>query len=140
MALVKYNKANVYKCCDVLLIPGVNEIEDGNLVAVLDHPLFQHRIDNGIIEIIDGPKRAEKDSEGQKPQEAPKRKRGRPPKNKSSGDDKLIQLMPKIYDVKLLKKYISSSQNAAVVAAAEKQLEVMENVPVNEEKDGITVE
>ena len=42
MALVKYNGKNVYYCnFTSRLMPGINEIPEGELKALLLHPLFQ---------------------------------------------------------------------------------------------------
>lgn len=48
--------------------------------------------------------------------------------------------MPHVYDVKLLKKYISESEDSAIVEAAKKQLKRIEEVEVKEEVEvGITI-
>lgn len=120
MALVKYNAKNVYSCLDVRLLPGVNEVEDTLLKRVLNEPLFKYRVDKGIIQIVEPPK-----SKG---------------KNKKNDDKQLVSLMPEVYDVKLLKKYIAESEDKEVVKAAKKQLSKIEEVEVNEEVEvGVTI-
>lgn len=110
MVLVKYNAKNVYYCGALRLIPGVNEVAELSLIAVQSHPLFKHRVDSGIIEILDEVKGKKKNNEAM-----------------------LVRLMPEVYDVKLLKKYMKSG-NASVACSAKKQFERIESVEVNEEK------
>ena len=118
MAIVKYNAKNVYTCLEVRLIPGVNMIEDKLLKLVLDHPLFIHRIEEGIIEIIE-------QSQGKSKKEDPKQ---------------LSKLMPEIYDVKLLRKYIATSEDETLIKAAKKQLKKIEDVELNKEVEvGISI-
>lgn len=110
MVLVKYNAKNVYYCGALRLIPGVNEVAELSLISVQSHPLFKHRVDNGTIEILDKPKG-----------------------KKKNNDAILIKLMPEVYDVKLLKKYMES-ENVNIASSAKKQFERIESVEVNEEK------
>lgn len=120
MALVKYNAKNVYSCLDVRLLPGVNEVGDALLKRVLDEPLFKWRVDEGIIEIIEKPKG----------------------KAKGSDNKQLIKLMPEVYDVKLLKRYIEESEDKEVVKVAKKQLKRIENVETvktDEVEVGVTI-
>lgn len=116
MALVKYNAKNVYTCCNVRLLPGVNIINDVDLQQASLVPLFKWRVDNSIIEIID-----EKKS-----------------KNKNASKKKIIEHVDSIYDVKLLKSYIEQSDDKKLAKAAKEQLEKIEAEPVKE-KDGVTV-
>jgi len=118
MTLVKYNAKNVYSCSGVRLIPGVNQIEDGLLKSALDHPLFMFRVETGLIEIIEN-------KNGESKKQDPKQ---------------LAKLMPEIYDVKLLRKYIASSDDKEVVKKAKKQLKKIEDVEVNKEVEvGVTI-
>lgn len=65
MALVKHNGKNVYYCnFTSRLMPGINEIPEGELKALLLHPLFQHRVEEGIIVII--PESSDKEADGKK--------------------------------------------------------------------------
>lgn len=111
MAFVKYNAKNVYYCGAIRLLPGLNEVACSSLKKVQSHPLFKHRVENGIIEILE-------------------EKKGK----KSDNDEMLIKLMPEVYDVKLLKKYMDS-KNVCLAKAAKKQFERIENVEVEEEKE-----
>jgi len=118
MALVKYNAKNVYSCLSVRLLPGVNQVEDSLLERVLLEPLFKHRVDEGIIEII--PEMQDT-------------------KDDKKSDKQIVSLMKDIYDVKLLKKYIDSD-NKDVQKAAKKQLKKIEDVPVKQEEEvGVTI-
>jgi hypothetical protein len=77
-----------------------------------------HRVEIGKIEIIEHGK----------------------PKSKKDEKKQLVKLMPEIYDVKLLRKYIASSDDKDVVDSAKKQLKKIENVEVKEEVEvGITI-
>lgn len=125
MALVKYNAKNVYSCLSVRLIPGVNEVEDSLLLRVLNEPLFKYRVDKGIIELLDKPKSSAKESKKEV---------------KESEEKHLVSLIPDVYDVKLLKKYIEESKDNSVVKAAKKQLNKIESVEVKEEVEvGVTI-
>ena len=65
MALVRYNGKNVYYCnFTSRLMPGINEIPEGELKALLLHPLFQWRVEEGIVVII--PESPEKEADGKK--------------------------------------------------------------------------
>jgi len=112
MVLVKYNAKNVYTCSNVRLIPGVNQVEDGLLKSALTHPLFLRRVESGIIEII------EQKNQGNAKKEDPKQ---------------LSKLMKDVYDVKLLRRYIATSEDKEVIKAAKKQLKKIEDVPLKEE-------
>lgn len=117
MALVKYNGKNVYSCCGVRLLPGVNEVEDGLLETALSVPLFQWRIDNGAIELV-------------------KEKKG---KDKKTSVKQLTELMSDVYDVKVLKRHIKENKDKKLVEAAKKQLDRIAKEPADEVEDGVTV-
>lgn len=118
MALVKYNAKNVYSCLNVRLIPGVNQVEDEHLRLALAEPLFMHRVENGIIVVIEH----------------------KEDKNKKDDSKQLLKLIPEIYDVKLLRKYIAKHENPDVVSCAKKQLKKIEDVELKEEVEvGITI-
>lgn len=111
MVWIKYNAKNVYYCGDIRLLPGVNEVEKEDLKLVESHPLFKHRVDNGTIEIL-------KETKGKK----------------DHNEEMLVKLMPEVYDVKLLKKYMES-ENKKVAKSAKKQFEKIEAVEVDEVKN-----
>lgn len=103
MILVKYNALNVYRCCNVRLLPGINEVDPKALAKACTVPLFKWRVDNEIIEIM------------------------RPKEEKKEPTVKeLIDLMPHIYDVKVLKKHIKQKADAKLVREAKKQLKRIE--------------
>jgi len=104
MALVRYNGKNIYSCEGVTLLPGINKIEGGKLESVLKNPFFLLRVEKGIIVIIKEYKRPKLENR------------------------QLVELMPEIYDVKLLKKYIETNEDEEVVESAKKQLEIISNV------------
>ena len=118
MTFVKYNAKNVYTCLKVQLLPGVNEVEGEALRLALEHPLFKARIDDGIIEIIEEKKVVRLEGEEKQVEK----------------ENILISLMPSIYDVKLLKKYIKKNKDPKVVEAANLQLDKIKAVEVREDK------
>lgn len=103
MVLVKYNAKNVYRCCNIRLLPGVNDVDAKDLEKACTVPLFKWRVDNGIIEII-------------KPKV----------ENQEPSVKELIDLMPHIYDVKVLKKHIKQKVDSKLVKEAKKQLKKIE--------------
>lgn len=104
MALVKYNAKNVYHINGMRLIPGYNEIADTQLESAISNPLFKYRVDKGIIEIDKG-----------------KAKKGGRPSLKQ-----VLDMMPEIYDVPTLKKYIETSKSNEIVESAKNQLSRIE--------------
>ena len=109
MALVKYNGKNVlgvaFQSGISRIMPGVNDIQDDVLNKMKTHPLFQTRVNNGIIQIL-------QDSIGKD--------------GKRTVEDMLTHI-PNIFDVKLLKKLIESDGRAPVVKAAQLQLDTIKN-------------
>jgi hypothetical protein len=109
MALVKYNGKNVLgigiKTGLTRIMPGINEVADDTLNLMKAHPLFQARVSKGLIQIL-------QDSVG---------KDGKRPV------EEMLQLMPNITDIKLLKKLIDSDGRAPVVKAAQSQLDAIKN-------------
>ena len=109
MALVKYNGKNVLgigiKAGLHRVMPGINEIADEVLNQLKAHPLFQARVDKGQIQIL-------QDSVS---------------KDGKRSVEEMLNLMPSIFDIKLLKKLIDSDGRAPVVKAAQAQLEGIKN-------------
>lgn len=121
MAIVKYNAKNVYTCQGIRLLPGVNLVGDALIKSVLSNRYFKHRVDNGVIEI-------EMDvSEKKKP--------GRP---KKMTPERLVKLMPEVYDVELLRKYVAENKDDNIVKAAQKQIDRIMEEPSREE-NGVTI-
>jgi hypothetical protein len=109
MALVKYNGKNVLgvslKTGLVRIMPGVNEVGDHDLTLMKAHPLLKARIDKGLVQIL---------------QDAPS-------KDGKRSVEEMLQLMPNIFDIKLLKKLIDTDGRAPVVKAAQQQLDAIKN-------------
>ncbi len=109
MALIKYNGKNVLgvslKTGLVRIMPGVNEVADDALILMKDHPLMKARIDKGLVQIIQDA--ASKDGK--------------------RSVEEMLQLMPNIFDLKLLKKLIDADGRAPVVKAAQQQLDAIKN-------------
>lgn len=110
MALVRYNGKNVFGVGLIggeliRLLPGINEIEDEKLKLMKNHLLFQSRINNGAVQIM----------------------------HETVGKDGKVALeevlanIPKIFDLKLLKKLIESDGRDQVVRAAQEQREKIKN-------------
>lgn len=117
MALVKNNSKKIQyvglKAKVIQLMVGVNEVAEGDLVALLDHPLFKLRVESGEMQIID-----------QKKDEA-----GKPLASS------MIKAIPDMYDQKLLKEIIENDGREQVILAAEKQLEKIKRSKKSEPKN-----
>lgn len=65
MPKINYKAANVYTANDVRLLPGINTVSEAELKLFLSHPGVQHRVDAGVIEVLqdkgDGKQRTVKD-------------------------------------------------------------------------------
>jgi hypothetical protein len=109
MPLLKYTGMNMFTvncvgCDPVRLMPGINEVSDNALECMRKHPFFNARVKDETIAIMH--------------------------ENKPGPDGKrtiadMLQYIPKIFDVKLLKKIISEDGRDAVVNAAKDQLSVI---------------
>ena len=86
-------------------MPGINEVADNLLNEMKAHPLFQARTAKGIIEIL-------QDSIGKD--------------GKRTVED-MLQHIPNIFDIKLLKKLIDTDGRSPVVKAAQLQLDTIKN-------------
>ena len=53
MALVMYNKPNVFTAKGITLYPGSNRVADDKLAAFLKHPMVKARVARGTIEVTD---------------------------------------------------------------------------------------
>jgi len=106
MALLHYHGKNVFgiylKNNSVLkLMPGINEVDENDLKEVKQLPLFQSRLNNGLIHIM----KEEVGLDGKQ------------------SIDQMLAYIPKIFDVKLLKKIIDSEDREIVIGAAKQQLD-----------------
>lgn len=116
MALVKYNGKNVYYCnFTTRLMPGINEVSEGELKALLLHPIFQWRVEEGIVVII--PESTEKEADGKK------------------SIKEMLKFMPQIYDRDYLNRIIESDGRDKVLEAAKKQLNKISPQPEKEEEN-----
>jgi hypothetical protein len=88
----------------ITLLPGINEIDRERYDMFEHHPMFQARVRDGIIKILDDVRIG--------------------PDGKKSIND-MLKLMPKIYDTKLLKKIIREDGRDTVINAAKDQLEAV---------------
>lgn len=109
MALLNYKGLNIFTvglvgCENAVLMPGINEIEDNVMVKLKQHPNFNARVKNGLIQLIEDVK---VDKEGKK----------------SEGD--LLAMIPRIFDGKLLRKIIKEDGRASVMEAAKNQLDII---------------
>ena len=110
MALVSYTGKNVLgvflkEGATVRLLPGINEVDDDQLTSMKTNPLFQERIKCGKVQIM-------MDAQGKD--------------GKRSVED-MLTYIPKIMDVKLLKKIIDTDGRDKVIFAARDQLEAIKN-------------
>jgi len=110
MALLNYTGKNVMGVCLAAggierLMPGINEVEDSVLQVMKAHPLFQARIDKGLIQIMS--ENIGKD--GKRPVE------------------EMLKNIPNIFDTKLLKKIIESDGRDIVIRVAKEQLDKIKN-------------
>ena len=110
MALVNYTGKNVFGVMLkggelVRLLPGINEVPEERLALLKAHPLFQARINKKLVQIMG--ENIGKDG-------------------KRSVED-MLEHIPKIFDIKLLKKLIDSDGRAPVIKAAQLQLDTIRN-------------
>lgn len=112
MALVKYNGKNVLgiglKEGITTIMPGINEIADETFNLIKLHPLFNNRVAKGLVQIIH-------DSLGKDTKDAKKL------------PDDMLEMIPNIFDLKLLKKLIDTDGRPAIVKAAQQQLDNIRN-------------
>jgi hypothetical protein len=118
MGLVQYSGLNVITIGianrdSVVLMPGVNEIEDTNLVLLKNHPLFNQRVKDGKITLLTDVK---KDESGKNDQHD------------------MLKYIPKIFDTKLLRKIIKEDGRSQVIEAARQQLDSIVS-PKKEDKE-----
>lgn len=115
MALVKYNGKNVYSCnFTTRLMPGINEIPEGELKALLLHPLFKWRVSEGVIVIVAS---SDKDVEEKK------------------SVKEMTKLIPQIFDHAYLKRIVETDGREKIVAEAKKQLHKISHQAEDEEKN-----
>ena len=107
MALIQYTGLNVLSCGTpkgdfIRILPGINEIDDKDLQSILQLPSIIARQTKGVLKII---------SQGKK--------------EKESQED-ILDMIPKIFDKKLLNKLIKTDTRPQVIDAAKAQLDLIQ--------------
>lgn len=110
MALVNYTGKNVFGTMlaegeIIRLMPGINEVEDESLKRMKEHPLFQSRLNLGLVQIMQ--ENLEKDGK--------------------RSVNEMLKNIPQIFDTKLLKKIIETDGRERVIQAARDQLDLIKN-------------
>lgn len=110
MALVNYTGKNVFGIClrngEIFrFMPGINEVETEKMNEMKDLILFQSRIEKGLITIL----REELDKDGKRTV------------------NQMLESIPKIFDIRLLKKIIETDGRPQVIKIAQKQLDDIKN-------------
>jgi hypothetical protein len=122
MALVNYLGTNIItvaleKLNKVTLMPGINEVDNAEFEKMVQNPSFNERIKNGKIIVLDD---------------------GKSQVNRTAAD--MINLIPKIYDVKLLQKIIKTDGRDDVVKAAKQQMDLLKVKPDDKKVEKSDVE
>lgn len=111
MARVKNNGENhfhlLYEKKSLTLKPGINEVTEAQIMLLLDNPISRNRINLGIIEILDMPSLYKKEQ--------------------LRTTEKVIELIPKIKDIKLLKSIARYDGRSEVVKYAEERMNQLKN-------------
>lgn len=102
----------ICKTFSVRFLPGVNEVTEEEFSVISKHPVFDSLLDSGKLVVLDEPKG----------------------KDGLRTVKEMLNIISKMYDVKLLKKIISTDGRAEVIDAARAQLEYI-SVPKGETKD-----
>lgn len=89
---------------NITLRPGINDIPEGDVIALLENPVAMKRVHMGIIELLDLPKTATIK------------------KDFIRNVDSVLKIIPTVRDTKLLKGLIDYDGRPEVVQAAEKRL------------------
>lgn len=110
MALLSYTGKNVLGVFlgggeHVRLLPGVNEVEDGKLSEMKANPIFGAWLKMGKVQIM-------MDAKGKD--------------GKRSVED-MLSYIPKIMDLKLLKKIVDTDGRDLVILSAKDQIEMIKN-------------
>jgi len=110
---------NCAGCDPIRFFPGINEVTDHHLACMQKHPAFNAKIQDGSFQLIEEKKVG---SDGKK------------------SVQEVLQMIPQILQVKLLKKIMAEDGRQIIIDACQKQIEYI-NLPkkTNEDLDGITV-
>lgn len=121
MALVQYNGNNILNCGlikggFVRILPGINECDSKELEEVLKLRSVKWRLDQGILKVLDD---------------------GKTHEGKRSVDD-LVAMMPKIFDKKLLNRFVRTDGRQPVIDAAKMQLGLIELKVEDKDKEDVS--
>lgn len=53
MPIVRRNKANVFRCCGINILPGNNPISDEQLEMLMKSDSFQNQLKNNVLSIVE---------------------------------------------------------------------------------------
>lgn len=126
--LIKYTKASLYRCNEMRLIPGVNEVSDKVWDSVKDNPLVKARLSNGEIVLMKVSTQAPQDS---------KASQAGAPAAYSLAElnaNEAKEIVKETLDLKLLEAWKEKETRKAVVTAIEKQIESLAK-PEKEDKE-----
>lgn len=106
-----------------MILPGISFIP--NFMNIADNPVVKHRLDAGLIAILDKPKDLVKKNI----------------QKISDFDHKtLAKDIPKIYDIKLLDEIKATDARASVQKAVQKQIDLLRDGPPREQAPKVTMQ
>lgn len=117
MALIKYNGDNfLYFNFKLKIMPGVNEVSESVLDALLNHPIFKHRFDTGILEVIEREnKKSDEKSEDQEKSEAKKKKSVK----------EMKKIIDEIYSIESLEKILETEDRIRVMEYIDQRVDYL---------------
>lgn len=127
VVLIRYTRPNIWRCRNVRLVPGINEVGAGDWREVEDHPLLQDRIKAGDIEVV-------RAGTGEKLEET-QRHEANPSKDLGDNQEMTLarynvaecrELIAETYDPELLKKWLGVEKRRTVVSLLEDQIKRIE--------------
>ena len=62
MVKIRYNRFNLFECCGVKFLPGLNHVDDSDYGKVKNHQTFVDKLEKGLFEIHGEVKRQSKKS------------------------------------------------------------------------------
>lgn len=111
LASGKEDMEAICKTYSIQFLPGVNEVSDEAYAVMILHPVFESYVDAGKLVVLDEPKS----------------------KDGLRTVKEMLSIISSMYDVKLLKKIISTDDRSEVKEAARSQLEII-SMPKGEQK------
>lgn len=117
MLLIDYNQANIYRCGELYLIPGINEVKEEIWKEVADHPLVKKRIETGQITILK-PEQSQSDSQESDTSSVP-------PANPFTGLNfkEAKEIIAQTYDLLTLEKWMKTEDRKNILKLLEEQIE-----------------